>query len=179
MKTRYLGKYIFLLLMTLAVCMSHIALGQDTSGKQQLIKERLTIPFGTIAKMEVEVVDGEALQQKALQGSFLFKVKTVDSVQLAEPVIIEFKDETGDFPGNLFALYKYLYHKKAGTIAAKQAKKLKKEYVGKTFTIVAYETGGFVGLPDDYFDYQPVKQDYSFHFRQYMVVVANLSKKAN
>jgi hypothetical protein len=179
MNTRCLGKYIFFLLVTLPLCTSHIALGQDTSGKQQEIKERLAIPFGTLAKMEVEVVDGDALQKKALQGIFLFKVKTVDSVRLTEPVIIAFKDETGDFPGDLFALHKYLYHKKAGTIAAKQQEKLKKEYVGKTFTIVAYETGGFVGLPDGYFEYQPVKQDYSFHFRQHVVVVANLSKKAN
>jgi hypothetical protein len=42
---------------------------------------------------------------------------------------------------------------------------------------MAYESGNFTGVPNSYFDYQPVRQDQGFHFRHYLIVVSNLTNK--
>jgi hypothetical protein len=153
------------------------ACGQDTLRTKQVIKEWLTVPFGTIAKMNIEIVDGNELNDKGHQGSFLFKVNSVDSIPLSKPILIEFKDETGHFPSDEFELYKHLYGKKTGTISPEESELMKKKYVGKQFNIVAYEAGEFTGIPGDYFKYQPIRQDYGFYFRHYIIVVSNLTKR--
>lgn len=170
-------KYIFLIVAIIASFTAKTALGQDTIRPNQAIKERLIVPFGTLVKMKAEIVDGAELNDKAHQASFLFSIKSVDSILLPKPILIEFKDETGNFPVDDFELYKYLYGKKTGTISSKESEKMKKKYAGKEFNIVGYETGEFTGIPDGYFKYQPVRQDYGFHFRHYIIVVADLTKK--
>jgi hypothetical protein len=174
MNSKQFLKYIFVTL--LVVLTVKTSFGQDTTGPKQVIKARLTVPFGTLAKMSVEIVDGNELNEKGHQSSFLLRVKSIDNTPLSKPIIIEFKDETGNFPTDDFELYKHLYGKKTRTISSKETEKMKKKYVGRQFNIVAYETGGFTGIPDDYFKYQPVKQDYEFHFRHYIIVVADLTK---
>ena len=148
--------------------------GQAT-GKSKQVKNLLPIPFGTITKLTIQIVDGDQLGDKGYQSAYLFKIKTVDSVKLSKPVLIEFKDETGKFPADEFQLYKYVYGRETGSLTSDTIKMIKKEYVGKSFTITAYETGEFTGIPDNYFNYQPVRQDRSFYFRHYIIVVADLS----
>ncbi|HMC98693.1 MAG TPA: hypothetical protein VKH37_01020 [Ferruginibacter sp.] len=155
------------------------ASAQDTTRTILKVKEWLPVPFGTIVKMTVEIVNGEKLNDKYHQSDFLFKVKTVDSVLLTKEVVIDFKDETSKFPGDEFALYKYLYGKDTGVITSPASKQMKKKYVGQEFTIMAYETGEFSGVPNGYFKYQPVRQDFGFHFRHYLIVVSNLPKEGN
>jgi hypothetical protein len=147
-----ISKAIFLTVACIAIFAIKFAFGQDTIKPKQIIKERLPVHFGTLAKLKVEVVDGDSLDDKYHEGDFLFKVKCVDSISLTKAIIIEFKDETGRF------------------------KIINKKNVGQEFTIVAYETGEFSGIPDGYFKYQPVRQDYGFHFRHYLIVVAVLTK---
>ena len=173
MKSKYFAKYSFFFVFAFGATMS--AFGQDTTRPKEMIEEKLAIPFGTIRKMNIVIVDGDQLRDKAHQGSFLFSVKSVDSTTFLNPVTIEFKDETGKFPRDEFELYKYLHGKKATTLSAKQSEEMKKKYVGKEFTVAAYETGEFTGLPENYFKYQPVRQDYGFHFRHYIIVVADLT----
>ncbi|NOT93411.1 hypothetical protein [Ferruginibacter sp.] len=129
--------------------------------------------------MDIEIVDGIELNDKDHQSSFLFRIKSVDSIALTKSVIMEFKDETGEFPADEFQLYKYLYGKKKETVSSDIAVKIKKNYVGKTFKVVAYETGEFTGIPNGYFEYLPVRQDYGFHFRHYIIAVANVTNKTN
>ena len=170
-------KYSFILIIYFACFSSKMSFGQDTIRPKQVVKEKLTVPFGTLVKMNVEIVDGEELNDKGHQGSFLFRVKSVDSVILSKPIMFEFKDETGKFPNDEFELYKYLYGKKIGAISSDQIENMKKKYVGKEFNIVAFETGEFIGIPNGYFKYQEVRQDYGFHFRHYIIVVADLTKR--
>jgi hypothetical protein len=173
MNSKYFEKYSFLFVFASVTAMS--AVGQDTTRPKQLIEEKLAVPFGTIRKMTIVIVDGDQLHDKGHQGSFLFRVKSVDSTTFLNPVTIEFKDETGKFPRDEFELYKYLYGKNAKTLSAKQSEGMKKKYVGKEFTVAAYETGEFTGLPENYFKYQPVRPGYGFHFRHYIIVVADLT----
>jgi hypothetical protein len=177
MNSKHILKHLFLFATIIVAFTAKTTFCQDTIRSKQVIKERLTVPFGTVTKMNIEIVDGKELNDKGHQSSFLFRVRSVDSILLSEPVIIEFKDETGNFPGDEFELYKYLYGKKTGTISSKESEKMKKKYVGRQFNIVAYETGEFTGVPGDYFRYQPERQDYGFHFMNYIIVIADLTKR--
>lgn len=149
---------------------------QDDNKPDCPVNELLKHPLGTLLKMEIEIFDGNLTQRKEYQGAYLFKIKTVDNQQLADTLLMTFKDETGKFPTNDFELYKYLYGRNIGSISSGQVDKMKKKYVGKVFHIVAYETGGFTGVPKGYFEYQPIRTDQEFHFQNYLVVVGDLTK---
>lgn len=177
MKSKYFLQRVLLFVMIVQVFSIKATFGQDSiSATKQAIREKLSVPFGTISKMNIEIVDGDELHDKYHQGSFLIKIKSVDSLPLSVPVIIEFKDETGNFPGDGFELYKKLYGKKTGTISSGISTKMKKKYVGRGFNIAAYETGEFTGIPNEYYKYQPERQDYGFHFRNYIIIVGDLTK---
>lgn len=150
-----------------------MSFGQDSTYQQQLVKEKLTVPFGTMVKMGIEIIDGDQLKMKGYQGRFLARVKSIDSVLLAESVVLEFKDETGKFPVNEFELHTQLYGRKTGVVSAQLSADMKKKYVAREFSVVAYETGEFTGVPDGYADYREIRQDYSFHFRNYIIIVAD------
>jgi hypothetical protein len=177
MRIKHLLKSILLALTIIAAFIANTAFGQDSTRSAQVIKEWLPVPFGTIAKMTIEIVDGNELNDKGHQSSFLFRIKRIDSMAVAKPILMEFTDETGHFPSEDFALYKYLYGKKTGTLSSAQIEKMKTKYVGKEFIIAAYETGGFTGIPDGYYKYQPIRQDYGFHFKHHLVVVGDLTKR--
>lgn len=168
--------YCFLLIMFIN---TSFVIGQikDTSKQECVVKEQLSRPFGTLLNLTVEIMDGEELNDKSHQSSFLFKVTEVENLKLNIPIIIEFKDETGKFPDTDFGLYKLHTEKKAGVLSQDEIKKINKEYVGKKFKVVGYETGEFKGVPDGYFKYQEVRQDYSFHFFNYLVVIADITNK--
>lgn len=171
-----LAKNISIILAIIACVITKATLGQATLKSNQ-VKQLLILPFGTIAKMNIEIIDGDKLDDKGYSGAYLFKIKTVDSIKISKPIIIEFKDEMGKFPADEFQLYKYLYGRETESLTSDTITLMKKEYVGKGFTILAYETGEFSGVPDNYFKYQPVRQDRGFYFRHYIIVVANLTKK--
>src|SRR5689334_15363541 len=67
------------------------ALG-DTS--EPCITSKLNIPFGTIAKMEVEVYDGDLLQMKAYAGTYLLKLRSVNGQRMDGNLLFTFVDET-------------------------------------------------------------------------------------
>jgi len=117
-----------------------------------VIKPLAGIPFGTIAKLEVQVIDGNTLPLRVYMGEHLLKVISVNGVALKDTVLLLFSDETGS---------------------------LKKTNAGQKLTLMAYESGNFTGVPDSYFKYQPVRQDVGFGFRHYLIVVANLTNKAD
>jgi hypothetical protein len=152
-------------IIALLLC-GHSAVGQE------VVKELLGHPLGTISKMVVEVVDGDKLKDKYHTGTLLFKVKRVDSSDLPSPVILDFKDETGTFPLGDFVLNVQSNGKRVDTLSTRQEQRLRKNLIGKSFTIMAYESGLFTGVLDRYFEYQPVRQDFGFHFRHYLVIVS-------
>ncbi|MFT3844158.1 MAG: hypothetical protein QM725_03835 [Lacibacter sp.] len=164
------------LLVILMFCINSV-IAQKISAPVASIKEKLNVPFGTIVKIKVEIVDGDTLRMKAYTRMFLFRVLSVGDKKLTTPAIIEFNDETGKFPNEMDGLYKYLYGKTSGSPSSKEEETMKKKYVGKVFEIIGYETGGFVGEPVDYYKYQPGKQDWSFHFKNCLIVIGLANKK--
>jgi hypothetical protein len=140
------------------------------------VTPKLNVPFGTIVKLEIEIYDGDSLQMKAYEGTYLFKINAVNGVLQRETLIMSFQDETEELAIDNFQLYKLTSGKTANSVSSQQSAKMKKNYVGKKFTLMAYETGQFAGIPNDYFKYRPVTAGKSFYFQNYLVVVANLKK---
>ena len=169
--------YYFILCVTIACSNS-----PKTSNKQELVKsnpsvkELLNHPFGTLLKLSVQIIDGDSLDSKGLASSFVFRVKSIDGVALSDTILMEFKDETDKFPNDVVELSKYLYGDDRGRSSFDADIEMKEKYIGKQFDIVAYETGGFIGVPDGYFKYQPVRQDVGFGFKNYLIVVADSTK---
>ncbi len=168
---------IFFGLIIIGGCCSTTTNSRQNDEKSSLsIKSELQYPLGKLLKMEVEVCDGDLVARKEYKGLYLFKVKAVEGKQTLIPILIRYRDDTGNFPTNDFELYKYKYGRDTGSISSDQVVKMKNEFVGKTFNVVAYETGEFTGFPEGYFDYHDQKAGTSFHFQNYLVVVANLTK---
>lgn len=144
--------------------------------KPNMVSSTLDYPFGTLLTMEVLLVNGDDTRLKQYQGAYLLKIVSIENKKVNNPITLVFRDETGKFPNDLFKLYKYLYGKDIGSITSDIQEKIEKRYIGKTFRVIAYETGGFVGIPDGYFKYQPIRQDTGFHFDNYLIIVADLTE---
>ena len=65
-----------------------------------------------------------------------------------------------------------MYGNDSGRNSDEAYNSMKKNYVGKKFKVIAFETGSFTGVPDGYFDYQPIAQTTGFYFKNALVVVA-------
>ena len=128
---------------------SHTSINQPDTTTDFVIKPRLGIPFGTIAKLEAQFFDGDNLHMKAYMGTYLLKINSVNGKAVKDTVVLDFTDET---------------------------KSLARKSVGQKLTIMAYESGSFIGVPANYFNYQPVRQDQGFGFRHNLIVVSNLVK---
>ena len=148
---------------------------QNDSSKTTL-STKLTIPFGTIAKLEVEIYDGDSLQIKAYQGTYLLKINSVDGKQQIDTLLMTFEDETDGLANNNFRLFKLIYGRKTNSISGKQIDQMKKNYVGKKLTLMAYESGRFIGMPKDYFKYRPIVAGREFHFENYLVIVSGSTR---
>lgn len=135
------------------------------------INEKLGHPFGTILNVKVEIVNGENTM-KATQSLYLMKVVEVNNETINDTIIMTFTDETEEFPIDGFELHRYVYGKEANNLSSAQKAIMEKNYVGKKFDVIAYETGGFEGMPKGYFDYQPIKQGTGFYFKHYLVIIS-------
>ncbi len=177
-------KYFLSVIFVLFLSISNLYFGQkQIQNSSSVIKENLDFPFGTLLKLKVEIVDGTDLKMKVFEGRYLVKIKEINGVSVAKPLIMEFEDDSGEFPTEDFSLYKKLYNKEAEhDFSLDQIKKMQKDYVGKTFTVLAYESGKFVGNPKES-DYvykkvhlpRLIRQDVSFQFKNYIVIDFKLS----
>ena len=151
-----------------------IRINPEADSSKTSISTRLDLPFGTIAKLEVEIYDGDSLYMKAYQGMYLLKIHSVNGKKRLDTLVMTFEDETGELASDNFELFKLMYGKKTNSISEKQIDKMKQSYVGKKLTLMAYETGRFIGMPKDYFKYKPIVAATDFHFKNYIVIVSSL-----
>lgn len=140
-------------------------------------KSHLPVPFGKICSLDVVVVRGEDVKKKFYKGTYLLKVESVNGKKITEPILIPFQDKTGQLPGDHFELYKSEHKQQPGIIEESEIRKLEMNYVGIRCSIVAFETGQFIGFPEGYFDYQPIQSGTSFHFEHSLVVISINSKR--
>ncbi len=164
---------------------SQLRLGYSSSGDSSKITltTKLGVSFGEMCKLEVEVFNGDNLLRKAYEGTYLLKINSINGNKVNDSLILRFSDETETLANDDFSLYQLIYKKKIGSLSSTQIDKMRKKYIGKKITVMAYETGEFKGTPDKYFDYKPVKPGiphffatYRFLFEHSLVIVSNLTK---
>lgn len=169
---------IFIIILFCLIISSCKTSSYNLGNPKSQIKEILGYPFGTVLEMEVEVVDGDNLGYKDYMGKYLFRVKKVENKIIKDSIVMYFEDLLlGDrFPNNHFKLYKHLYGEEAGMLTGKQIQEMERQYVGKTFRIAAYESGRFIGLPDNYLNYHRMPMSApGFHFSNHLVIVWDLA----
>jgi len=158
--------------------LSHPKKSSETS-----IQAKLHIPFGTIAKLEVEIYDGDSVKMFAYQGCYMLKVNSVNGKIVKDTLLLKFMDEDATLANDDNALSALTYHKALDSLTDKQFYEMKKKYVGKKFKVMAYEIGQFAGVPEKYFDYKPIVPgvphifaNRGFFFEHSLVIVSNLTK---
>jgi hypothetical protein len=147
------------------------------------IQTKLNIPFGTIAKLEVEIFDGDSLVRMGYMGCYLLKVNSVNGKVIKDSLLLKFIDESETLANDDNILSALTYSKALDSISEKQFYEMKKKHVGKKFKVMAYEIGQFEGVPDKYFDYKPIISgiphifsNRGFLFVHSLVIVSNLTK---
>ena len=147
------------------------------------IQTKLNIPFGTIAKLEVEIYYGDSLVRIGYMGCYMLKVNSVNGKVIRDTLLLKFIDENETLANDDNTLSALTYSKAIDSLTEKQFHEMKKKYVGKKFKVMAYEIGQFEGVPDKYFDYKPiipgVPQFFAnrgFLFVHSLVIVSTLTK---
>lgn len=136
---------------------------------KRLPKPKLGLPFGTIVKLKVSIFDGEKLNLKETRGVLLFRILAINDKELKDTLLMNFKDETNSISTT--------YNRFNKLTNPKKSKNKENSILDKQFIIMAYESGQFSGIPKGYYDYQPIKADVNFCFKNYLIVVANLKEE--
>ena len=140
----------------------------------------LGLPLGTSAEIEAEVISGSSLRIKEYESQYLLKVTHVDGKRLHEPPLMRFYTPlfaSAKLPNGPFALYEMRNGSKAKSLTDSQEAELEKGYVGKTFRLVAYEQGGFDGIPEKLPEDVPVWAGSVFHFSTFLTVLSERENK--
>ena len=147
------------------------------------VQTKLNIPFGTIAKLNVGIYDGDSLIRQAYQSCYMLKVNSVNGKVIKDTLLLKFTDESETLANDNNALSALIYGKTIDSLTDKQYYEMKKKYVGKKFKVMAYEIGQFTGVPEKYFDYKPIVHgiphifaNRGFFFEHSLVIVSNLTK---
>ena len=169
---------LFLVFFFLAI--STAAVPQDSLKLSPSTTEKLDHPYGTIVTLQVEIVDGDLLKDLLHSGFFLFRIKAINDTILTHPILMEFRDRTfldsAHLPNDIIQLYDYMYGIDS-SLSARSSQNtllLKSKYVGREFTVVGYESGGFTGSPLGIWKYQIVT-NVPFHFKHFFIIIAKLS----
>lgn len=134
----------------------------------------LGLPLGTVAEVQATIIAGSELRMKAYDGIYLLRVTQVAGRQLDTPVNIEFTVRPfGDakLPREASALYEMKTGNKATQLDSKEISELEKAYVGTQKRLLAFETGGYSGIPRDLPRNIFSWQDHSFAFLTSLIVL--------
>ena len=109
---------------------------------------RMGVPLGKVVQIEAIVVSGDSTRMKAHAGKYLLKVLSVGTdVHLANMPVYEFSGGGEKLAPDSFSLYKMKKGKSTGTLTGDEVRELEKDYVGRGFTLLVYESGKFWGMP--------------------------------
>lgn len=147
---------------------------------QVVVIGKLGKPLGEAVAIEGIIVAGDETRMKTYQGSYLLKIVSVEGKPLAQPPLMEFS-----IPGFVnvplantsFSLFKLKTGRTAGSLDDAQVRKIEQGYVGATFRLLAYETGGFRCIPR-HLPQDLLWQDRGFGFSTHLVLLKDLTDKA-
>ena len=105
-------------------------------------------PLGTVCKLKCQLIDGSETRSKAWSGRTLVRVSEVDGQLLTSVVILPFQAHDS---ATLDGLDR-----------------------GQTFVVAAYESGSFVGIPEEAFEYIPICGTTDYHFESHLMILKKL-----
>lgn len=114
----------------------------------------LHVPLGTIVKLKCEIIDGDKTEIKQNMGLWLMKILEIDGAKADDNIILNFTHLTEDFNHNK---------------SDEEKNSLIKE--NKILELIAYETGEFTGLPENYMNYTETRATTNFYFKTSLVVI--------
>ena len=106
---------------------------------------KLGFPLGTVIKIEGSFYNGDKTRLKALSGIMLMKVGKINGKIVKKPVLLRFIPNKKLFPN------------------------IKDN---DNFSVYAYETGKYTGVPTGAFKYILPVTTTGFHFRNYLVLLS-------
>jgi hypothetical protein len=127
----------------------------------------LGVPLGEPVEIRAIIIDGSSLKNKVHASSYLLMVTEVNGSTLSSDPIFEFSlDHAIDvqLAADNFDLFLLKYGTEADEIHPDQLNELKEGYVGKSVSLVAYESGEFRGMPSQLPDEVALWQDRSFSY---------------
>ena len=165
-----------LLFLFFSILLFSFANAQDTLRFNRSRTEILNKPFGTLLNINAEIIDGDKVNNKFYRGSYVLKIKSIDSILLPIPILMEFRDGSLEFtfPTDDFELYNYLYDADTGHLNSNTIEKIEKKYIGRKFDLVGYESGEYSGTPIGVSHYQAPGST-PFNFRSYFIIISELS----
>lgn len=139
------------------------------------VKGLLGARLGRCVKVQGRIVRG-AEGKSRTGGLYRLQAAHVDGKALPAPIEFEFEPHSAAveaaLPSDEASLLKSRKGTKpAGGDRAEQIRELEQGYVGRTVSVLAYETGGFEGVPEGLPAAFPVWQDHGFSFISKLVVL--------
>lgn len=176
----------------LMICMASFALSAFAPAQvQQGARPRITsqqiqmadvtgdlgVPLGTCVKVQATIVRSD--KSKGSDGRYYLKVTHVENRELRSPIqcvfdVHQFATDKVKLASGNFELHKLVTGKDARSLSDEQVAQLETGYVGKSVTLIAYETGGFRGMPDRLPKDVRVWQDFGFGFSTQVIVMDQL-----
>lgn len=171
------------------------AMSQELPGKISIdtlnhvrIVGRIGVHLGKAVVVDVVVSKDDHSGSKAAQGHYFLEVRTVDGIPLKSRVFMRFQVRGGNMddddpfgggagggafriPTNSFELYRLKHGREAKELSSKDISELEKGFIGRQYRLLAYETGGYSGLPKGLPTAYPVWQDHGFAFSSYLMVL--------
>jgi hypothetical protein len=140
----------------------------------------LGFPFGTILELKVEVIDSWEYIHKGPRTGYLMRVLEVNNKPLEDIIVLSFDDGccSDDFPSTHFELYKKHFGKEVKDglgLGSPEHNEMNKTYLG-IYNIAAYESGKYIGVPNDYSKYAVAPQGIGFTFTSYIQIITKLEE---
>jgi hypothetical protein len=181
----------FLILMLCAL-LAERAIGDDDAAKREVsvadiassrvkVIGELGIPMMTVCRIEGVIFAGrERGHFKAVTSDYYLRVISVNEKPLAAPAVMEFsvKSSRVVLPSTTSELYKLVYKREMNNeFNDAGLDMLEKEYVGRKFSLLAYETGYFNGMPHGMPKNYPLWQDHGAGFSSSLIILDKVGQK--
>jgi len=118
----------------------------ETLQTQGAVLGRLSMPFGTVVKVEGNIESLPAVHAKGAEEFEWLRVDSVNGVVKKTPILL----------------------------AVQWLGLAEKSTLRGRISVIGYETGRFEGIPSDAFSYIPVAGTEGFHFESYFLVIKRL-----
>ncbi|QEG21967.1 hypothetical protein [Mariniblastus fucicola] len=139
---------------------------------------KLGVPLGTSIAIEAQIIDGNTLRKKSTVSTYLLRVTHVDGQKLERTRDMRF----GVFPLSFdfqkmplasthSGFNKLLDEINTQPLTKRERIEKKKDYVGTVVKLWCYETGGYVGTPDNLPEGIGGWPDTGFHFSPRLLVL--------